>query len=406
MSDNSKYPRPDTTAMLSRRRRQLELPKRRWHILGALSLLALVGIAGALAFTKPAPHTDPFTSGQLALAPLPQPLVATNLNSDNDALPDLLAGEVPEGENPTQIARDQGNTDALGNPVKTDTETPVSPPKNNPKVVLVDGKPLEDGPAKTYAGLTQEGPFGPLPQKAENGNTSFKAYRKTVSPEAGIKSVSIIIGGLGVNRNLTQRAIDILPANVTLSFAAHSPDLQTWVDKARSNGHEVLLEIPMASDNSDADEPGASRMLKAGEAEKNEENLDWLLSRAQGYFGVINYNGDAFLTRADAAAPTLSRLSDSGLAFISDGAFAAPTLEALSQAVTLPYASGYGLIDPEPKSALIEIELSRLARQSAEGQTPIGVGFAYPETLTSVKRWIDDLPGQSLQLVPASAAIK
>ncbi|CAM3874609.1 divergent polysaccharide deacetylase family protein [Litorimonas haliclonae] len=406
MSEPSGYPRPESATASSRRRRQLELPKRRWHILGAFALLALVAITSVMVLIKPAPDTDPYTSGQLALEPLPQPLLATNLNSDNDALPDLLAGEVPEGENPTQIARNQGKTDALGNPVKTDIETPASPPKVEPKVVLVDGKPLDDGSAKTYAELTVEGPFGPLPQKAENGNTSFKAYRKTNSPEAGLNSVSIIIGGLGVNRNLTQRAIDALPANVTLSFAAHSPDLQSWVDKARSNGHEVLLEIPMASDNSNSDEPGADHMLKAGETDKNEENLDWLLSRAQGYYGVINYNGDAFLTRADAAATTLSRLSDSGLAFISDGSFAAPSLDALAQSVSLPYASGHGLIDPEPKSALIEIELSRLADQSAKGQTPIGVGFAYPETLTSVKRWIDDLPGQSLQLVPASAAIK
>jgi len=406
MSKPSGYPSPNSATASSRRRRQLELPKRRWHVLGAVALVALAAIAGALVLTKPVPDTDPFTSGQLALEPLPQPLLATNLNSENDALPDLLAGEVPEGENPTQIARNQGNTDALGNPVNTGTQTPKSAPQVKPKVVLVDGKPLDDGSAKTYAELTQNGPFGPLPQKAENGNTSFKAYRKTVSPEAGLKSVSIIIGGLGVNRNLTQRAIDVLPANVTLSFAAHSPDLQTWMDKARSNGHEVLLEIPMASDNSNSDEPGASRMLKAGETDKNEQNLDWLLSRAQGYYGVINYNGDAFLTRADAAASTLSRISDSGLAFISDGAFAAPSLGALAQSVSLPYASGFGLIDPEPKSALIEAELSRLADQSGEDQIPVGVGFAYPETITSVKRWIDDLPGQSLQLVPASAAIQ
>ena len=147
-------------------------------------------------------------------------------------------------------------------------------------------------------------------------------------------------------------------------------------------------------------------MLKAGETDQNKENLDWLLSRAQGYFGIINYNGDAFLTRADAAAPTLNRLSDSGLAFISDGAFTAPSLDALAQSVGLPYTAGFGLIDPEPKSALIEIELSRLASQSAEGHTPVGVGFAYPETISSVKRWIDDLPGQSLELVPASATLK
>lgn len=399
----------------SRRRKKLNLPKRRWHVLGAAALLGLTTAAAALILTSPAPEIDKNTSGQLALESLPQPLMATNLNSESDSLPDLLAGEIPEGENPTQRRSETAQKDALGNPVSTNVqkdassttqETPQTAPSTKPKTVLIDGQPLDSGSAEIFSELSQSGPFGPLPKKTENGNSVFKAYRKEAPNSTNRKSVALIIGGLGLNRTLTQEAIDTLPANVTLSFAAHAPDLQVWIDRARLNGHEVLLEIPMQSRASSSSEPGADHMLSIDAPEKNAENLDWLLSRAQGYFGVINYNGDSFLTRTDAAAPTLSRFSDSGLAFITDGAFSAPSLPALTQSLSLPYKSGFGLIDPEPQTERIETELSRLAEESRVGDTPIGVGFAYPETLASVNRWIDDLPDKSLQLIPASAALE
>lgn len=396
----------------SRKRGELKLPKRRWHVLGAFALLAITACATALLLTSPAPETDKLTSGQIALGSLPQPLMATNLNSENDALPDLLAGEVPEGENPTRLAQEKTETDALGNSVQntpspsSSNSSSTSNPSQEPKVVLIDGQPLDGGSAEIFPELSKSGPFGPLPKTAANGNTAFKAYQKQSSSASELKSVALIIGGLGVNRNLTQRAIDTLPANVTLSFAAHAPNLQNWMNKARRRGHEVLLEIPMESRAPNADEPGADHMLRAGDPEKNTENLDWLLSRAQGYFGVINYNGDAFLSRTDAVAPTLSRLSDSGLAFMTDGAFPTPSLSALAQSVSLPYKSGFGLIDPEPTKALIETELSRLASASTPDNIPVGVGFAYPETLESVNLWIENLSENTLQLVPASAALK
>jgi len=81
-----------------------------------------------------------------------------------------------------------------------------------------------------------------------------------------------------------------------------------------------LIELPMESADFNAAEPGADRALMANRnAAANQRNLDWLLSRAQGYFGVTNYNGDMFLTRADVAAPILDKLAKSGLSFVSDG---------------------------------------------------------------------------------------
>ena len=391
------------------RRRHLELPKRRWHILGALIVLMLSFSAFYISFSSPAPQEDTFISGEIILPKMQQPLLSTNLNSEFDALPDLLAGDVADGENPTELKITEPKTDALGNALQSsDTSPSISAQTTTqagPKTIRIDGQAINGGTAEIFPELNKQGPFGPLPQKSTTGKTAFMAYKRSSKKQASGQPVSIIVGGLGINAGITENAIALLPADVTLSFAAQSRGLQGWLNKAREDGHEVMIEIPMESEAFNPSEPGASRTLKANNPSGNKRHLDWLLSRAQGYFGVINYNGDKFLTRADATAETLNRFSNSGLAFISDGSFATPSLRSLAQSVSLPYKRGFGVIDPTPDKALIENELARLTLSAKSGTNPVGIGFAYPETLEALNKWIRSLPNESLYLTPASASI-
>ena len=275
---------------------------------------------------------------------------------------------------------------------------------------MIDGAPIDGSSAglvpAPISGLSKLSAYGRIPAVSPNGMTPLSAYKRPYSRAAGKRPVSVIIGGLGVNRGLTTQAINELPADITLAFAAHAPGLQNWVNQARAKGHEVLIELPLESGDFNAAEPGADRALMASRnSAANMRNLDWLLSRAQGYFGVTNYNGDMFLTRADVAAPVLDKLAKSGLSFVFDGSVAAPSLSALSTSARLPFARGYNLIDPQQDIALIQSELSRLSAQAQNSGGTIGVGFAYPETITAVKNWAQNLDAQGLTLAPASSTL-
>lgn len=373
------------------RRTALALPSTGKHIamatatilLGlALPTLAVIGLGNA---------DDASAGGSIALAPIAQPEPVAPLNNETLDTPDLLAGDVPEGVNPTETVNSE----------QTET-TPVSAPE--PKRIEIPPS-LRALPKAPIAGLTRQSAFGPVPAKAA-GN-SLVAYRRPFTPETGKRPVSLIIGGLGVNRSLTQDAIQSLPADVTLSFAAHSVGLQEWVNIARADGHEVFIEIPMESANFDPTEPGADRALRITlPPAENGRRLDWMLSRAQGYAGLINFNGDSFLTRADIAAPLMDRLSQTGLGFLTDGAFETPSLPALAKSVKQPFKTGHGLIDPDPIPRVITARLTGLSNAANSGTHPVGVGFVYPETLQEVQNWIANLGAQNLQLAPASAALK
>ena len=335
------------------RRRVMEpLPSRKKHVLLALSFLTLIIAGGYLLTNFFGNAKDAEVKGIVEVAPMPLPPASDTLDGDSEALPDFLAGDVPDNVNPTEI--ETPKIDALGNPVDAPiTETtlsgiPSSRPisTTGPRTITIDGAPIDgSGSALVPApisGLTRVSTYGRIPAIGATGLTPLSAYKRPYSAVSGKRPVSVIIGGLGVNRGLTSQAINELPADITLAFAAHAPGLQNWINQARAKGHEVLIELPMESADFNAAEPGADRALMANRnTAVNLRNLDWLLSRSQGYFGVTNYNGDQFLTRTDVAAPVLDKLSKSGLSFVFDGSVSAPSLSALSTSSGLPFARGY-----------------------------------------------------------------
>lgn len=400
------------------KRRALEpLPSRKKHVLLVISFLTVIIASASFLTTFIGNANDAEVKGTIDVAAMPLPPASDTLGGESGALPDLLAGEVPDNVNPTIAIKPA--VDALGNPVGTAGNSaalpvvisPQSPTPSAPRTITIDGAPIDgSGSALVPApisGLSKMSAYGRIPAVNVNGMTPLSAYKRPFLQKNGKRPVSVIIGGLGVNRGLTTQAINELPADVTLAFAAHAPGLQTWVNKARARGHEVLIELPMESRGFDAAEPGADRALLASRNKAaNMRNLDWLLSRAQGYFGVTNYNGDLFLTRADVAAPVLDKLAKSGLSFVFDGSVSAPSLSALSTSTGLPFAKGYNLIDTQQDIALIQSELSRLSTQAQTAGGTIGVGFAYPETIAAVRNWAQELEAQGLSLAPASNALK
>ena len=372
------------------------LPSKAKHLLMAAGFLLVgfsVPVIAVGAFGNP---EDAKAGGAIALAPPPKIEVLSPLNDETLETPDLLAGDVPEGVNPTETLE------------LSDKENPPTDPKAVPAVEpkRIDITPQVRALTKApIAGLTQTSAFGPVP--AKSAGNSLLAYRRPFQRQGGKKPVSLIIGGLGVNRPLTQDAINSLPADVTLSFAAHSVGLQDWVNTARLDGHEVLIEIPMESRDFDPTEPGADRALRVTlPPAENNRRLEWMLSRAQGYAGLINFNGDMFLTRTDIAAPYLDRISQTGVGFLTDGAFEAPSLPAMARSVRQPFKAGHGLIDPDPISRVISARLTGLSQSAQSGSHPVGVGFAYPETLSEVQNWIATLDSQNLRLAPATAALQ
>ncbi|HYE44624.1 MAG TPA: divergent polysaccharide deacetylase family protein [Caulobacter sp.] len=254
-------------------------------------------------------------------------------------------------------------------------------------------------PQAPIAGLSAPGPGnGLLPIIAGDGRAPWKAYARPFTPN-GKPRVALVIGGLGLNPAYTRRAIELLPPEVTLSFAPYAEGLQQWIDLARAHGHEVLLEAPMEPNDYPQNDPGPFTLLAGGAPAEIVKKTEWVLSRATGYFGVTNYLGSRFVTSAPAMNAFSGSLKSRGVAFIDDGL-------AARRGMGPPRASADRIIDEDLSAEAIARQLAALEAGARTRGQALGSGFAYPVTLESAAVWARSLEDRGFQLAPASALLR
>ncbi len=267
-----------------------------------------------------------------------------------------------------------------------------SVPVAQPPLRHVAADPLAAAP---FPGLAQQSPLGPLPVIAGNGASAFSAYARPFKSD-GRPRVALIVGGLGLNPASTKTAIERLPPEVTLSFVPYAQGLQGWIDLARANGHEVMIEIPMEPTDYPDNDPGPYTLLSTASPQDTARRLDWLLSRATGYFAVTNYLGGKFVTSDQGMGAFLGELKARGVGFIDDGS-------ARRRGGGFARGSADAVIDDQLSAEAIASQLSNLEQTARVKGQALGSGFAYPVTVEVAARWIDGLKARGLQLAPASA---
>lgn len=259
-------------------------------------------------------------------------------------------------------------------------------------------QPAAGLPRAPLAGLSSNGPQGPLPIISPEGQQPSEAYARPFRSD-GRPRIALVIGGLGLNARATREAIEKLPPEITLSFVPYSEGLQGWIDLARERGHEVLLEAPMEPLDYPENDPGAYTLLSTAEASDNLSKLEWVMSRATGYFGVTNYLGSRFVTSTGAMNVFTGALKARGLAFIDDGS-------AARFGGGVPRASADRIIDENLAENAIDQQLLALEALALQRGQSLGSGFAYPLTISQVTRWAAQLDQRGYQLAPASALMK
>jgi hypothetical protein len=250
-------------------------------------------------------------------------------------------------------------------------------------------------PQAPIAGLFSQGPSGPLPTIAADGRTPAQAYARPFV-DNGKPRVALIVGGLGLNEKATRQAIQTLPPEVTLSFTPYADGLQGWIDAARAAGHEVLIEAPMEPKDYPNNDSGPQTLMADGQPQETTQRLEWVLSRASGYFGVTNYLGSKFLQSPSAVALFEANLRQRGLAFVDDGS-------AARIGGALPRASADRIVDDQLDGLAIDAQLTALETQASKTGRALGSGFAYPITLDEAAHWTSGLAARGFQLVPASS---
>lgn len=253
--------------------------------------------------------------------------------------------------------------------------------------------------------MVEQSKYGPLPKISDGGLRPLDAYSKSAGV-IGANRVAIIIGGFGLSQTGSQQAIAALPSSITLGFSPVGNSLQRWMQAARREGHEVLLQLPMEPLGYPTINPGPRTLVSTASENENLDNLHWAMGRMTNYPVVMNYLGAGLSVKPNALRPILAEVRRRGLGYIDDGSAQASQTLAMAREMGIPNAKGTLVLDGVRNSAQIKAKLANLEAVAKARGFAIGTGSVFPETVQAVTEWAAQAQSRGIVIVPASNLIK
>jgi polysaccharide deacetylase 2 family uncharacterized protein YibQ len=244
---------------------------------------------------------------------------------------------------------------------------------------------------------------GPIPRIGANGMRAAQAFAQPAGAKPG-PQIAIVITGLGVSNATAAEALNKLPSAVTFALAPGGSDLERLAGKARSLGHELLLQVPMEPPESPDKETAPQALLTSLSPEQNLERLHWLMSRFQGYVGVANQAGDRLTASEAALAPILREIGNRGLIYVDDGTSPRSLAGRIAGAGGSGFARANLVLDAVPSAVEVDRALAKLEGLARQNGMAVGFATAWPVVIERIVRWSKTVEGRGFSLVPITAA--
>ena len=386
-----------------KRKRLLNLP------VSAPQLLAgVLGLSGVVVVAWAALVNDPLGGEPTAVvATKAPPSTKTARDGDRDG---------------KQHARHDGEAGSAPNAPEAAAKAVEAPPPGSRTVTIIDGSSgarqqftipgNSDGASKPLLDpkLVEATRHGAIPKIGPDGVRPSARYARPRDLPANKKDsplISIVIGGLGIGASGTADAFAKLPATVTFALAPYGTDLEKLAERARADQHELLLQVPMEPFDYPDNDPGPQTLLTSLTSEQNVDRLHWLMSRFQGYVGLMSYMGARFTASEQGLAPVLRDTAQRGLIYVDDGSSSRSIAGQLAGAHNLPFAKTDIVLDTVPTPVEIDRALARLEMKARDSGVAVGFATAQPATIARIADWAKKVEARGIFLVPITmVAIK
>ncbi len=257
--------------------------------------------------------------------------------------------------------------------------------------------PITKGPSLTpapLAGLYLQEPEGLLPKISPSGMTPFDGYKKP-GPQTQKPLVAIIITDFGLSQTASNQILRNLPSEVSLILSPYADHLDDLQKTARAAGHELWLGLPLVDEENANHDFGPQALSQGAGLKQNQDRYLWALSRTTGYVGVASMIGNDFNNANTAIKNIFTDIFDRGLGYLEINPSAGKAIENIAKSKRAPYAKNIQFLENTSLKALETI---------AEGRGyVIGVVHPNPNTIKSLKSWLDTLEAKGFALAPVSA---
>jgi hypothetical protein len=354
---------------------------------------AIAGIFGFSAWTALAPS-------DLKTAPLAIPAEEAASRTTTDTKPDQKTAEAKDGVRRTtglsgvrveETLTDDGNVVRKYTPGARDGTGPL---------IIEANRIGQDARSAAFPNedLLEETSDGKIPIIGLDGTRPMDQYARPWSGARGTR-IAIVVGGLGLSQTGTQRAIRALPGEVTLAFAASGNSLSRWMQEARRNGHEILLQMPFEPFDYPQNDPGLYTLRTDRGETENLAELHRAMAQITNYTGIVNFMGGRFLSDADALEPVIRDVSSRGLLFLDDASSAQSLSGTIAGAVEAPHAFADLQLDADLSRDAVLKKLDELERIARRNGTAIGMASAFDESVDAIREWCEEAQGRGIEIV-------
>ena len=213
-------------------------------------------------------------------------------------------------------------------------------------------------------------------------------------------TIYMIIDDMGVNE-AASRAVFNLPGPITASFLPYARNVETLTAEAQRAGLDLMLHLPMEPIG-EAD-PGPHALGSGMTGAEFLSELDWNLSRFDGYVGVNNHMGSQLTGDVAAMKTILGYLKNLDLFFLDSVTTGDTVVRPLAAGMNVRFHARDVFIDAETNSVDAVKRQLRLAEDIAR-QTGYVVAIGHPreETLQALGPWLATAPARGLRIAPIS----
>jgi polysaccharide deacetylase 2 family uncharacterized protein YibQ len=392
----------ELNAPLGQHKKPSKLPK--LPVGGAQLLAGVLGLSGLLVAGWAAFVHDPLGGEPVAV-------VAAKLPGANPAKPDDR--EPARRDGPGVVKPDPAAVTAAANaavvPPGSKTVTIIDGSSGRSQNVIIPGNASDAAPKppadKTAVDpkMLESGRHGVIPKIAADGTRAsvlFAHPRAVPANRTTAPRIAIVITGMGISASGTAEALSKLPASVTFALTPYGVDMEKLAARANGEQHEVLLQVPMEPFDYPDSDPGPQTLLTALTPEQNIDRLQWLMSRFQGYVGLMSYMGTRFTVTEPAMSPVLRETAKRGLLYLDDGASSRSVASQIAGSHNLPFAKADLVLDAMPTPSEIDRALARLEAIARDNGAAIGLATAQPAAVARIAEWAKRVEGRGFLLVP------
>lgn len=258
----------------------------------------------------------------------------------------------------------------------------------------------------------------PTPETSPTAIAPVPAWKAHAQPTPAIPvgntMLAIVIDDMGVDDAHTRQAMEQLPTAVTFAFLPYGRNSRQLAATAHSNGHEILVHLPMEAlaraNGETAPSPGPRALMVNDDAATRADNLARNIAALSSVaVGVNNHMGSRFTQWEEGMRDVLLTLEAEGLLFLDSVTTAHTATRAAARNADvygIPLLRRDVFLDDKPTPEEVARQLMRAVAMSKQKGHAIAIGHPHPATLAVLGQMLPLLEQEGITLVPLTSLIK